>query len=233
MTPTGRRLADLAEPVRLLPLGDRLPNVCHERRRARSARARSAEWTAAPSLSYIVPNRCHDGSDTPCAPGQPSGLPAADAFLQAVVPQIMASPAYSDGGLITITFDEAPETGPNADQSACCFRPAYPNLPPESSSPLGGPVSPTGGGGRVGLLLLSQYVLPATTSQTTTTTFPSWPASRISSPSRASATRRIQRSRCSIHPSTTGSRGSEQGLGWRFPATLTGSRRSQRRRPGL
>ncbi len=121
---------------------------------------------SAPSLSYIVPNRCHDGSDTPCAPGQPSGLPAADAFLQAVVPQIMASPAYSDGGLIMITSDEAPESGPNADQSACCFRPAYLNLPPESSSPLGGPVSVTGGGGRVGLLLLSQYVLPATTSQT-------------------------------------------------------------------
>ncbi|HEX4720713.1 MAG TPA: alkaline phosphatase family protein, partial [Thermoleophilaceae bacterium] len=53
-----------------------------------------------PVLSYVVPNRCHDGSDEPCAPDQPSGLPAADAWLQTVIPQIEQSPGYKQGGLI-------------------------------------------------------------------------------------------------------------------------------------
>jgi phosphatidylinositol-3-phosphatase len=62
-----------------------------------------------PNLSYIFPNACHDGSETPCAPDQPAGLGAADGFLEAVVPQIVASPAYEEqGGLIAVTFDRAP-----------------------------------------------------------------------------------------------------------------------------
>ncbi len=123
--------------------------------------------SSAPSLSYIVPNRCHDGSDDPCAPGQPSGLPAADSFLHTVVPEIMASPAYQDGGLIAITFDQAPQTGPNADQSSCCNRAVFPNLPATATTPPPtGQVSPTGGGGRVGMLLLSPFVQPGTANQT-------------------------------------------------------------------
>ena len=122
--------------------------------------------SSAPSLSYIVPNRCHDGSDQPCAPGQPAGLPAADTFLQSIVPQIVGSPAYSDGGLIAITFDQAPQSGPTADQSACCNPPTYPNLPPAPAPPSApGPVRPTGGGGQVGLLLISPFVQPGTVNQ--------------------------------------------------------------------
>lgn len=160
----------------------------------------------APSLAYILPNRCHDGAEEPCAPGQPSGLPAADAFLRTVVPEIMGSDAYKDGGLIAITFDEAPQTGPGADPSACCDTPLYPNLPttpapatpttttpttttpttPTTTTPVtttpttttpttttpapttitGGSVSPTGGGGRVGLLLISSFVKPGTVNLT-------------------------------------------------------------------
>ena len=45
-----------------------------------------------PALSYIVPDLCHDGRSTPCAPGAPSGLPAAETFLRRVVPEILASP---------------------------------------------------------------------------------------------------------------------------------------------
>jgi hypothetical protein len=88
-----------------------------------------ATSAGAPSLAYIVPNRCHDGSDTTCAAGEPTGLAAADAFLRTVVPAIESSAAYKDGGLIAITFDEAPQTGPNADSSSCCDAPLYPNLP--------------------------------------------------------------------------------------------------------
>ena len=61
-----------------------------------------------PTLSYIVPDACHDGSEVPCEPGQPSGLAGAESFLQTVIPQIQESQAYGGGGLIAITFAQAP-----------------------------------------------------------------------------------------------------------------------------
>lgn len=118
-----------------------------------------------PSLSYIVPNACHDGSETPCAPEQAAGLGGSEAFLQTVVPEITASTAYQDeGGLIAITFDQAPQGGPEPDDSACCATPEYPNLPapPPSEPAATGPVKPSGGGGQVGMLLISPYVDPGT-----------------------------------------------------------------------
>ncbi len=84
-----------------------------------------------PAFSWITPNNCSDGHDAVChgnnlsggfvSDGNPvdaatepiapinytGGLYAADLFLQHVVPEIEASPAYKDGGLIDITFDEA------------------------------------------------------------------------------------------------------------------------------
>ncbi len=59
-----------------------------------------------PSLVFISPNLCHDGHDAPCKTGEPGGLRSADAFLKDWVPKILASPAYRDGGLLVITFDE-------------------------------------------------------------------------------------------------------------------------------
>lgn len=121
---------------------------------------------ATPSLSYIVPSPCHDGSEQPCQDGHPGGLAEAQPFLEEVVPEIQESQPYRAGGLIAITFAQAPQSGPDADQSACCGAPAYPNLPPSSSSPAAsGGVKPTGGGGRVGLLLLSPYVEPGTVNE--------------------------------------------------------------------
>lgn len=113
-----------------------------------------------PTLSYIVPNACHDGGETPCAPEQPAGLAGAEGFLKTVVPQIAASDAYEEGGLIAITFDQAPQQGPSADSSSCCATPEYPNLPAPASAPAPptGPVKPSGGGGQVGLLLISPFV---------------------------------------------------------------------------
>lgn len=112
-----------------------------------------------PSLSYIVPNPCHDGSEQPCQDGHPGGLAEAQPFLEEVVPEIEESQAYKAGGLIAITFAQAPQSGPDADQSACCGAPEYPNLPPSSPSPAAtGAVKATGGGGRVGMLLLSPFV---------------------------------------------------------------------------
>ena len=85
---------------------------------------RSAHTT--PALSYIVPDLCDDGRDEPCAAGAPAGLPAADGFLKRLVPEILASAAYKAGGLIVITTDQAPASGPDADSSSCCGQPAYP-----------------------------------------------------------------------------------------------------------
>ncbi len=122
-----------------------------------------ADTAHVPSLSYIVPDRCHDGSPSPCAPGAPAGPPAADGFLEKVVPKILASKAYKTGGLLVITVDEAPSTGPFADSSSCCAQPQFPNLP----APAGGTIAglPLKGGGEVGALLLSPYVKAGTTNQ--------------------------------------------------------------------
>ncbi|HTZ86799.1 MAG TPA: alkaline phosphatase family protein, partial [Solirubrobacteraceae bacterium] len=107
-----------------------------------------------PALSYIVPDLCHDGSPGPCPGGGPGGLPAADSWLQQVVPKILASPAYKHGGLLVITADEAPSSGEFADSSSCCGQPShFPNLPAPASSTLG-----PEGGGQVGALLLSPFV---------------------------------------------------------------------------
>ncbi len=82
-----------------------------------------------PSLLYIAPDRCHDGNPTPCSAGAPAGMAPADAFLARIVPEILASAAYRDGGLLVITVDEAPSSGEFGDSSGCCGQPRYPNLP--------------------------------------------------------------------------------------------------------
>ncbi len=127
---------------------------------ALSADLASAKRT--PSLSYIVPDRCHDGSPGPCPGGGPGGLPAADEMLHEIVPKILASPAYKQGGLLAITVDEAPSSGEFADSSSCCAQPSFPNMPAPS-----GPAAALGpeGGGQVGALLLSPFVKGKSTSQ--------------------------------------------------------------------
>jgi hypothetical protein len=77
-----------------------------------------------PAFSWITPDNCSDAHDAVChgnnlsggfanptTPKAPvnftGGLYAADLFLAHVVPEIEASRAFKDGGLIDITFDEA------------------------------------------------------------------------------------------------------------------------------
>jgi hypothetical protein len=50
------------------------------------------------------------------------------AALPTLVPAIMASPAYEEGGMIMITSAQAKATGDGADQKACCLVPEFPNL---------------------------------------------------------------------------------------------------------
>jgi Phosphoesterase family len=77
-----------------------------------------------PAFSLIVPNNCSNGHDAVCAgnnlsggwsgPTTPKapvnytgGLYSTDLFLEHIIPEIEASPAFRDGGLIDVTFDEA------------------------------------------------------------------------------------------------------------------------------
>ena len=90
-----------------------------------------------PAFSYVSPGPCDDGSDLPCSANAPAGLAQADRFLKTVVPEIERSPAYKQDGLIAITFDGAPQTGPNADLTSCCDQPLFPNLPKPSTTPPG------------------------------------------------------------------------------------------------
>jgi hypothetical protein len=115
-----------------------------------------ASATTTANLTYITPNLCHDGHDAPCADGEPGGLTSADAFLQAWVPKILASPAYRSDGLLIVTFDES--DSPAADASACCGESAGPNTPLPGITGLGG--------GRVGAVLVSRWIKPGTFNDT-------------------------------------------------------------------
>jgi hypothetical protein len=117
---------------------------------------RSARTT--PTFSFITPNLCEDGHDYPCKnqAGGASALADIDSFLSTWVPKITSSPAYKQGGLLEITFDES--DGPQSDSSACCGE------TPGPASPLPGITGP--GGGKVGAVLLSPYIKPGTTTTT-------------------------------------------------------------------
>jgi hypothetical protein len=111
---------------------------------------RSASTT--PNFVFISPSLCHDGHDTPCVNGEPGGLVSADAFLKRWVPLITQSPAYRDGGLLIINFDEAN----GADATACCGEESGPNV---QQAGVRGP-----GGGRSGAVLLSPFIKGGTVS---------------------------------------------------------------------
>ena len=141
-----------------------------------------------PNYVFITPNLCHDGHDgggsARCADGQPGGLVSADAFLQTLVPQIVASPAFKNDGLLIITFDEADIADDYENQgsaagvaggvaAACCNEPSGPNIAAYNPGP--GYRSPTGmngpgligpGGGRIGAVLLSPFIRPGTVTST-------------------------------------------------------------------
>jgi len=119
-----------------------------------------ARASTTPAYSWITPDTCADAHDTPrCQDGAKGGLNQADKFLATWVPRITASPAYRQGGLILITFDES---GDDTNAKACCGEkdslgytdPSHPNV---NEPGLYGP-----GGGRVGAVALSPFIKPGT-----------------------------------------------------------------------
>ncbi|HYZ82536.1 MAG TPA: alkaline phosphatase family protein [Solirubrobacteraceae bacterium] len=111
-----------------------------------------------PAFSFITPDLCDDGHDSPCTneTGGPSAAANIDRFLQTWVPKITGSAAFRRDGLLEITFDES--EGPQSDSSSCCGE------LPGPGSPLPGITG--SGGGRVGAVLLSPYIAPGTVSAT-------------------------------------------------------------------
>jgi phosphatidylinositol-3-phosphatase len=118
-----------------------------------------------PNLVFITPNLCndgHDGASDICVGGH---LISADRFLKQWVPKVIGSPGYQQDGMLIITFDEAKvgksggEIDPRTtDARACCDEPAGPNtIAPGYTGP---------GGGRIGAVILSQYVKPGSTNDT-------------------------------------------------------------------
>lgn len=144
-----------------------------------TADLRSIDTT--PNFSFITPNLCDDGHDSPCANGEPGGLKSIDVFLRKWIPVILNSPAYEKDGLVIINFDEGgrgrieqTNTGTVATVYGefCCQQQEGPNLGLKyptvvTKTSHGKRVSKKTlnfGGDRTGALLLSKYIRPGTVS---------------------------------------------------------------------
>ena len=85
--------------------------TCRARRRRRRSAGSRRTTAATPTTRSATATTSRAASPTRTRPNAPvnytGGLYAADLFLEHVIPEIEASPAFKDGGLIDITFDEA------------------------------------------------------------------------------------------------------------------------------
>ena len=115
-----------------------------------------ASAATTPNFVFITPNLCSDGHDPQCVDGRQGGLVAINIFLRQWVPLILNSPAFRADGLLIVTFDEADGIGREGSGACCGEKP----LPGARYAPgFNGP-----GGGRVGAVVLSPFVKPATVS---------------------------------------------------------------------
>jgi phosphatidylinositol-3-phosphatase len=103
--------------------------------------------TATANYSYIAPTPCNSGATGQCAPGSVEGAAAADAFLSKWVPEILASPAYKEDGLLAVTFGAA---NPATTEGA----------PAPATAPADDPL-------HVGALLVSRFLSGGSTNATT------------------------------------------------------------------
>lgn len=92
---------------------------------------------ALPDFVFIVPNLCNDAHDC--------GVDVADTWLDHWVPPLMHTPAYAEGGLIVLTWDEG------QGEHTCCELPT--------------------GGGRIATVLISPWVKQGFEDNTPYTTY--------------------------------------------------------------
>jgi hypothetical protein len=77
---------------------------CIEHVRPYAELARDLARGAVARYSFITPDLCHSGHDS--CPPQGDPIRQSDAWLERELPAIMASPAWLDGGVILVTWDE-------------------------------------------------------------------------------------------------------------------------------
>ncbi len=123
----------------------RLSRMVHDLKKVRTT----------PNLSYITPDLCDDGHDSPCADGRPGGLKSVNTWMKKWVPRILRSKAYKLDGVLIITADES--DGPTSDSGSCCGETAV-------NTPLAGILG--SGGGVIGALVISRFTRPDTWSDT-------------------------------------------------------------------
>lgn len=128
---------------------------------------KSASSTA--NFTFITPNLCDDGHDSPCANGAAGGYPSINAFLTQWIPLILQSPAYQTDGLLIINFDESNyvlsegTSGPVITFPGyfCCNEQLGPNLAAYPQSTSAGSftlVYENYGGDQTGAILLSPFI---------------------------------------------------------------------------
>jgi phosphatidylinositol-3-phosphatase len=60
-----------------------------------------------PTYAYVAPGLCDEPSASSCPGGKPGGLAGEDVFLKRWVPQILASEAYKQDGVLMIVFADS------------------------------------------------------------------------------------------------------------------------------
>jgi phosphatidylinositol-3-phosphatase len=130
------------------------------------------------NFTFITPNLCDDGHDSPCANGAPGGYASINAFLTTWIPKILASPAYQADGLLFINFDESNFTAGVAPGGGteitfpgyfCCNEQLGPNLAPYPQTTSAGTftlVYNNYGGDNTGAIVLSPFVKGGTVTTT-------------------------------------------------------------------
>jgi hypothetical protein len=135
-TTGARNYADRHNPFIYFPdvIGDASRCAAHQRPYTDLAADIAANMV--PAFSFITPDTCHDGHDSPCADGSVGGLAGADAWLQQQLPALLTYLA-NNNGLLVINFDEG-STAATAPTDVAC------------------PTCASGGlGGRTGAVLVS------------------------------------------------------------------------------
>jgi hypothetical protein len=59
-----------------------------------------------PDYSFVVPDTCHDGHDSPAQCKHGGFITEADWFARRTIPRILADRSWREGGLLFVTFDE-------------------------------------------------------------------------------------------------------------------------------
>ena len=127
------------------------------------------------NLTFITPNLCDDGHDSPCANGAAGGYTSMNAFLTKWIPIITSSPAYQADGLLIINFDESNYVTTVSGSMVtitfpgtfCCGETLGPNLAPYPQTQSAGGynlVYGNYGGDQTGAILLSPFIKPGTVS---------------------------------------------------------------------